>query len=200
MENIEHRDAGIPIATLEDVNKFTNTVQATGNDIPQSIQCLVAEVALTNRMRYDWGVMKPVYHRLMDACIEEFSGQMDKGGEEDETTARLGAGLLGSVAETEIIISKDVPGSRAYVDEKKKELHGLLDGYTRGAPCMVQRLSEVVLFPKKQYKDVSKLLRSLRVILSVMSTHDGQEGGMLASTMSREEFERVNENPPSPYL
>lgn len=207
MENTAQQDADIPVANLEDVKEYINRLHVTAEEhrggvpVPEKIQCLVAQVALQNSMRYDWNVMKPVYHGLIDSCIEEYSEEEnEEEKEEDETTERLGAGLNGSVDETEIIISKDVPGSRAYVDDKKKELHGLLDKHARGAPCMIQRLSELLLFPKKQYKDVSKLLRSLRILLSVMRTYDGGRDEPLASSMAREELGRVNENPPSPYV
>lgn len=209
MERFEQQNADIPIANIEDVKEYITRLHVTGEEhrgrvpVPERIQCLVAQVALQNSMRFDWNVMKPVYHGLIDSCIEEYREEEEeevKEEEEDETTEKLGAGLNGTVEETEIIISKDVPGSRAYVDAKKKELHGLLDRYARGAPCMIQRLSELLLFPKKQYQDVSKLLRSLLILLSVMKTYDGGRDEPLARSMTREELGRVNENPPSPYL
>ena len=139
-------------------------------DIPKDVASLVVEVALCNMMRYPWADMKPLYHMLLDRCIDQYQVEVS---DEDETTAlgeRLKEGVPGGDGQddTEIIIPKHQEASLA---RAKNELHELLDLFNHGPPFTIQRLSEIVLEPKKQYKQREKLIQGLATVLGVTSVH-----------------------------
>lgn len=83
------------------------------------------------------------------------------------------------------------------IREAVLELHELLDGFEY-APYTVQRLSEVLLEPQKQYNNVEKLLHSLYILLSVTSCHENVH--MELPPLPRlGDLVSVNDNPVSPY-
>jgi hypothetical protein len=88
---------------------------------------------------------------------------------------------------------KDDPG----IKEAVLELHELLDGFDH-APYTVQRLSEVLLEPQKQYHNVEKLLHSLYILLSVTSCHENVDVE-LPPLPRLGDLVSVNDNPVSPY-
>jgi len=89
--------------------------------------------------------------------------------------------------------SKDDTG----IKEAIFELHELLDEFEH-APYTVQRLSEVLLEPQKQYSDVEKMLHSLYILLSVTSCHENVHRE-LPPLPRLGDLVSVNDNPVSPY-
>jgi hypothetical protein len=155
---------------LEQDDNAAEVKGANAEDTPKDIVSLVVEVALCNMVRYPWADMKPLYHMLLDRCIDQYQVEVS---DEDETAAlgeRLKEGVPGGDGQddTEIIIPKHQEASLA---RAKNELHELLDSFNNGPPFTIQRLSEIVLEPKKQYKSREKLIRGLGTVLGVTSVH-----------------------------
>jgi len=172
------------------------------------LKAVAVEVALYNRVRYPWADIKPLYHILIDACLDQY--KVDVVTEDDDETATLigktfvekdesGTADLSSLRDdTEIFIR--CPSSE---DQGRKEIHALLDMFRSEPPFTIQRLSEILLEPRKQYTKMDKVLHSLRIALMVTSTHseilnlqaaNDQPCGITAS-----DFPLVNENPTSWY-
>lgn len=84
------------------------------------------------------------------------------------------------------------------LDEARTEMHKLLSEFTR-APFTIQRLSEILLEPQKQYKRLDKLMLALDRLLHVTSTLDPADDANLPPLPKLSSLGPVNENPKSPY-
>lgn len=151
------------------------TPHASTEESENAIQVLrgvVTEVALfSETLRYRWSAMRQVYHVLIDEALTRYIRQDD-----DETRLIVGQGNSGrlSLADTEDDTAEIVCHPHT-VESARTEIHELLDAFEDGAPFTVQRLSELVLEPEKQYTTLDKFLNALTMVLSVSSLHKGLE-------------------------
>ena len=144
----------------------------------QLLRAVVTEVALfSETLRYRWGTMRRVFHVLIDEALADYL----RHEEDDETKLIVGPDVSGqgtsqrlSVADTEDETAEIVCHPQD-IDRAREEIHELLEGFHQGAPFTVQRLSELVLEPGKQYANLDKYLNALTVVLSVTSLHVGVE-------------------------
>jgi len=196
--------------TLDGVRKLLERYHNADREceIDPSLKSVAVEAALYNRLRYPWADIKALYHILIDACLDQYKAE-DITEDDDETATLIGkasvdrdedgtAELSSPRDDTEIFIHGTTSSCE---DQSRKEIHALLDAFQTDPPFTIQRLSEILLEPKKQYSKVKKVLHSLRIALMVTSTHlechpasDEEPSCITAS-----DFSLVNENPSSWY-
>lgn len=179
--------------------------------IHSSLRAVAVEVALHNRVRYPWPELKPLYHILINECLNQYQPEVITEEEEEETATLVGknsgdagdyelkADLSSLREDSEIFIQSQ---ARAARDLDRQEIHCLLDTFDSEPPFTIQRLSEILLEPKKQYRKMDKVLHSLRIALMVTTTHSGECVPISADDSYRvsvSDFSKVNENPPSWY-
>jgi hypothetical protein len=152
-------------------------------DLVRSMQVLrgvVTEVALfSETLRYGWGTLRRVYHALIDKALADYLCPRDDGDDDAKVivgqyVAGQGASGRLSVADTEEETAEIVCHPHD-IDRAREEIHELLEGFQAGAPFTLQRLSELVLEPEKQYANLDKYLNALTVVLSVSSLYVGVE-------------------------
>ena len=138
------------------------------------VRGVVAEVALFNEaLRYPWSSMRRAYHVLIDACVDQYIAQLHAGNEDDETRILVGVPQEKVAAVDTEDDTAEIVIHPHDIDRAKAEVHELLDRFEEGAPFTVQRLSEIVLEPQKQYASLDKFMNALEVVLSVTSLHVG---------------------------
>lgn len=171
-----------------------------------SLRGVVAEVALYNEtLRYPWGCLRRVYALLIDACIDRYLAQLRAGVDDDETKVIVrhmdtpntsnAKSAMNSVTRLSAADTEDETAEILIhpheIDRARAEIHDLLDRFDEGAPFTVQRLSELVLEPEKQYTSLDKYLNALTVVLSVSGEFRGLE--RLGPWRTEVVVQRVNE-------
>lgn len=155
-------------------NAASSTSPEDADRAMQLLRGVVTEVALfSETLRYGWSTLRRVYHVLIDKALADY---LRPGDDDDETkviVGQHGSGRL-SLADTEDETAEIVCHPHD-IDRAREEIHELLEGFHEGAPFTVQRLSELVLEPEKQYANLDKYLNALTVVLSVSSLHVGVE-------------------------
>jgi hypothetical protein len=113
------------------------------------LKAVAVEVALYNRVRYPWADIKPLYHILIDACLDQY--KVDVVTEDDDETATLigktfvekdesGTADLSSLRDdTEIFIR--CPSSE---DQGRKEIHALLDMFRSEPPFTIHVVNIII--------------------------------------------------------
>lgn len=208
-----HDTGDISIPSLDDVRHLIDTHRSQSSSVqyvlPGSLRALVVEVALYNSLRYPWADMKPVYHILIDNCLDVYRTE-GISEDEEETATLVGktsveqeedvtADLSSLRDDTEIFI-RHQDSLDSIMEHSKQEIHNLLDAFESGPPFTIQRLSEILLEPRKQYTKLNKVLHSLKTALMVTTTYS-QDDVVREPTpqVTADEFSKVNENPISWY-
>lgn len=97
----------------------------------------------------------------------------------------------------------DSPGvlgpPRPPLNTDSSSCHALLEQFD-GPPFTIQRLSEVLLEPTKQYKQPEKLIHALERLLLVTSLREPRINSPLPPLPALASLGPVNKNPHSPYL
>lgn len=134
---------------------------------------MIVEAALTGTVRYEWRLLSPVLHHLVDSVLNDFS----KSSEEEVGPPR------------------PMPGGQT-LESARASLHSLLDGFA-APPFTFQRLCELLLEPRKQYTRLDKIWLAIERLLLVTSTL--KVASSLPPPPTLDSLGPVNENPPSPY-
>ncbi|PRW59457.1 mediator of RNA polymerase II transcription subunit 12 isoform X1 [Chlorella sorokiniana] len=136
---------------------------------------VLAETALHGRQRYEWRLLLPLLHALVDVVLAEYAPPEDEGP------------------------PRPPPPGFENAESLAARLHALLDGF-EAAPFTLQRLCEVLLEPRKQYARLDKVTVAIEKLLMVTSTRQPDAPGSLPPPPPLSELRGVNDNPPSPYL
>ncbi|KAI3435712.1 hypothetical protein D9Q98_001770 [Chlorella vulgaris] len=144
-----------------------------------ALRGVLAETALTGLQRYEWQLLLPLLHSLVDSVLADFA----PSPQTDEEVGPPRPPLPGF--ESPAVLAEG--------------LHGLLDGHTE-APFTLQRLCEVLLEPRKQYARIDKVVLALEKLLVVTSTRQPAPLDQLPPLPPLVSLTGVNCNPPSPYL
>jgi hypothetical protein len=164
---------------------------------------VVSEVALFNEtIRYPWGLMRRIYHMLIDDCIKEFVACYQRGTENEleGPFERDSQGRLVLSGEKNVAVDTEDDTCEIVmhphdIERAKRELHELLDGFDEVPPFTLQRLSEILLEPQKQYYTLDKWLNAVEIVLSVTGSHLGKTCSVNRSYIEEKELSRVNECP-----
>lgn len=194
------------IPSLEHARLLLEKYRSESEDpiIDPALKALAVEVALHNRLRYPWVDMKPLYHILIDACLDQYRAD-GVSEDEDETATLVGKTSVDREEDVTAEFSSPRDDTEIFIrgntneDQSRKEIHALLDIFQSEPPFTIQRLSEILLEPKKQYTKFSKVLHSLRIALMVTTTHDQSTSKDDVSTITASDFSKVNDNPRSWY-
>ena len=134
---------------------------------------MVAETALSGVVRYEWRLLSPVLHALLDTVAADYARE----------------------SPDEVGPPRPMPDGQP-LDAARASLHSLLSSYS-APPFTLQRLCEVLLEPRKQYSRADKLLLVIERLLLVTSTLEVTSD--LPPPPPLSQLGPVNENPPSPY-
>ncbi|XP_065066842.1 serine/threonine-protein phosphatase 4 regulatory subunit 2-like [Rhopilema esculentum] len=119
--------------------------------VTQELREIIRGIAKNGRYIYQWEYLKPLYahelEQVMDHFIENFPPKSASGVDIDK------------------------------VNELKNERSSILKIFNNfsSAPFTIQRVSELLIQPRKHYKTCAKFLRGLNKNLSVVSTVDPEE-------------------------
>lgn len=134
---------------------------------------MIAEAAITGTLRYEWHLLSPVLHCLLDVALEDFP----------------------QVPPVEIGPLKPMPDGQSF-EAARSALHSLLDRFD-APPFTWQRLCELLLEPRKHYQRIEKLMFAIERLLLVTSTLEVDAHPGPRPTLGS--LGPVNENPRSPY-
>ncbi|GAB4822185.1 hypothetical protein N2152v2_009231 [Parachlorella kessleri] len=160
------------VAGQQDLEAFASH-PGVGNGLSEPLRGVLAETALTGCIRYPWHLLKPLCQVLIDQVFSEFAAEEQLEGP-----------------------PRPMPGGGS-PDSVRSGLHSLLDSFSE-APFTLQRLCEVLLEPRKQYRRLDKLAAAVEKLLLVTSTCPPTPDP--PSRPSLAALGPVNTNPPSPYL
>lgn len=171
------RPEGGYIASAEVLQAYCSLPPEERPPLDAACRGVLAETALTGRQRYEWQLLVPLLHKLLDSVLAEYIQQQE--------------------AEAEVGPPRPPPPGYTSPSDLVARLHSLLD--THGAaPFTLQRLCEVLLEPRKQYARFDKVGLAIEKLLMVTSTRQPDEQLPPLPLLSC--LGPVNENPPSPYL
>ena len=157
------------------VCRLTEEEKRNAVETNSAIRGVLAEVALTGYIRYPWDLLIDVVRTLMEVMLDHFA---DEEGDDPGPPRPLINGLS--------------------FKELRSELSALLLEFP-AAPFTLQRLSEVLLEPKKHYNKLDKFVLALDRLIHVSSTIDKTDSKYLPPMPKLSSLGSVNENPKSPY-
>lgn len=163
------------IAGADRLEQFSSLPLSERATLDAPLRGVLAETALTGLQRYEWRLLAPLLHSLVDAVLADF------GRQEAEVEGP----------------PRPPPAGFESVDALAARLHALLDGH-EAAPFTLQRLCEVLLEPRRQYARLDKVAVAIEKLLMVTSTR--QPDAQLPPPPSLATLGGVNVNPKSPYL
>ncbi|KAL4458305.1 hypothetical protein ABPG75_013170 [Micractinium tetrahymenae] len=163
------------IAGADRLQHFASLPAVERRTLDASLRGVLAETALTGLQRYEWRLLAPLLHSLVDAVLADY-GRQDA---EVEGPPR------------------PPPAGFESVDALAARLHALLDGH-EAAPFTLQRLCEVLLEPRRQYARLDKVALAIEKLLMVTSTR--RPDAQLPPPPVLAMLGGVNLNPKSPYL
>ncbi|KAL4423113.1 hypothetical protein ABPG77_004796 [Micractinium sp. CCAP 211/92] len=163
------------IADADRLEQFASLPLSERPMLDAPLRGVLAETALLGLQRYEWRLLAPLLHSLVDAVLADF------GRQEAEVEGP----------------PRPPPAGFESVDALGARLHALLDGH-EAAPFTLQRLCEVLLEPRRQYARLDKVALAIEKLLMVTSTR--QPDTQLPPPPLLAALGGVNVNPKSPYL
>ncbi|PSC69679.1 serine threonine-phosphatase 4 regulatory subunit 2 [Micractinium conductrix] len=168
---------GTIIASAERLEQICSLPAAERPPLDGSLRGVLAETALTGLQRYEWRLLAPLLHSLIDAVLADF------GGQEAEVDGP----------------PRPPPAGYPSLEALQAALHRQLDQHDL-APFTLQRLCEVLLEPRKQYAHLEKVAVAIEKLLMVTSTRQPDPLAHLPPPPLLSALTDVNDNPSSPYL
>jgi hypothetical protein len=132
------------ICTFEEMEVFSNC-KSNERKVTDSLKGVMAETALTGRVRYKWTVLRPLVEHMLETVLMEYDAS---------SSADVGPSRFTSYGES--------------VPQTIDRLKGYLSGFS-DAPWTLQRLCELLLAPQKQYRSCHKLAMAIERCLLVTS-------------------------------
>lgn len=154
----------------EELQAFTRCPPGQ-RELTEPLRGLVAEMALTGVIRYNWPLMRPLLDHLMELQLRHY---------EESSSVEVGP-------------ARPVLLDGEPLDSVIERLRSYLNGFD-SAPWTAQRLAELLLEPGKQYKQLHKLALALEKLLLVSSGVPTTVEPPPPPRLS--DLRPVNENPP----
>eukprot|EP00887_Chlorella_sp_A99_P006236 scaffold3.g6236.t1 len=172
LEGGKEETGGPRVADAAALEQFA-ALDAKDRVVGEALRGVLAETALTACVRYPWRLLRPLLHAVLDALFADYSAE----------------------TEDDVGPPRPIPGYGG-ADALHTRLHALIDSHA-AAPFTVQRLCEVLLEPRKQYRRLDKAGLALEKLLNVTScVAPDPSPPPLPLLVS---LGPVNENPHSPY-